>query len=99
MATITLDRSNDFITAIFLRLELGQALSDGRVFSQNVTLERANGDTENVQTRVRVEGEKAYIEAFRKKTSQHTEMFVPAGTSILDAEKHILSLALDLLLV
>lgn len=98
MTTITLNRSRDFTTAIFLRIDLGQALSDGRVFDQNVLVKRLNGDSESVQSFVRIKDEEANIEVFRKKTSQHAEMRVPVTALPSDAEDHILALTLELLL-
>lgn len=98
MATITLHHSRDFTTAVFLCIDLGQALSDGRVFAQNVLVKRLNGDTESVQSFVRITGEQANIEVFRKKTSQHAEIRVPVTAFPRDAEEHILALTLEMLL-
>lgn len=98
MATITLNRSRDFTTAIFLRIDLGQALSDGRVFDQNVHVKRLNGDSENVHSIVRIKEDQANIEVFRKKTSQRAEVRVPITALPSDAEDHILALTLEMLL-
>lgn len=98
MATMNLRRSNDFTTGIFLQLNLGVALSNGRTFQQNVRVEKMSGETENLDSSIQIVGDMAHIDVIRSKTSQSLDLRVSATTSLLDAEKLIHSLALELLL-
>lgn len=98
MATIKLNRTAFFSTAIYFGDDLGHAFSSGESFEQPVLIERMNGDTESIKSLIQLEGELARIEVFREKTSQHAELRVPVTTSPMDAEELILALTLELLL-
>lgn len=98
MATITLNRTAFFSTAIYFGDDLGHAFSYGESFEQPVIIERMNGDTESIKSLIQREGELAHIKVFRAKTSQHTELRVPITMSPMDAEELILALTLELLL-
>lgn len=98
MATMKLQRSAFFNTAIYFGDDLGHALSYGESFEQPVLIERMNGDIESFNSLIKRGGELAHIEVLREKTSQHAELRVPVTTSPLDAEELILSLTLELLL-
>lgn len=100
MATMELQRSALFNTAIYLGDDLGDALTYGEdeSFEQPVVITRMNGDVENIGSLIQREGEKVHIKVVRETTSQHAEIRVPVTTSPLDVEEIILSLALELLL-
>lgn len=100
MATMALQRSAFFNTAIYFGDDLGHALSYGEEgsFEQPVVITRINGDVENIGSLIQREGEQVHIEVVREKTSQHAELRVPITTSPMDAEELILSLTLELLL-
>jgi hypothetical protein len=98
MATIKLQRSSNFSTAIYLGEDLGDALSDGHMLVQNVLIERMNGKTENVNSFIQVKGDFAHIGVIREETFQQMDQHIPVSTSPLDAEELILSLTLELLL-
>lgn len=98
MATIKLNRSIDFATAINMGDDLGDALSAGEMFEQDVLIERMNGENESVMSFIRIEGDLARIGVIRDSNCQHLDMHVPVTTSPMDAEELILSLTLELLL-
>lgn len=98
MATIKLQRSADFATAIYRGEDLGNSLPDGHFFVQDVLIERMNGKIETVNSFIQVKGDVAHIGVVRDHTFEQIDQYVPVITSPLDAEELILSLALELLL-
>lgn len=98
MATITLQRSAFFSTAIYFGDDIGHALAYGEDFEQPVIVERMGGEKEIINSLIKREGELVRVEVLREKTSQHAELRVPVTTSPMDAEEIIHSLTLELLI-
>ena len=98
MATMKLQTTGDFRAAVYLGDDLGECLSGGSSFAQPVIIERMNGESEVIDSLIKLEGGAASIEVFRELTDKRAELRVPATTSPLDAEDMILSLTLELLL-
>lgn len=97
MATMKLQRSASFSTAIYFGDDLGDAMSFGETFEQPVVIERMSGAVENIDSIILRETDNVHIKVVRE-NSQQAELRVPITTSPLDAEEHILSLTLELLL-